>query len=124
LPAPRRGEYLFKGAEIFDGKLASVAEDMTREEGKTLPEATAEVKRTVNIFVTSTPARRVESLSARASTFDIGGSDSVGVALASLAQLALRHPHRHARDRRRVASARRSDRHSLMIGGDYAAARE
>ena len=50
LPAPRRGEYLFKAAEILDGKLASVGEDMTREEGKTLPEATAEFKRTINIL--------------------------------------------------------------------------
>jgi aldehyde dehydrogenase (NAD+) len=50
LPAPRRGEYLFKAAEILDGTLAAVAEDMTREEGKTLPEATAEFKRTINIL--------------------------------------------------------------------------
>jgi aldehyde dehydrogenase (NAD+) len=50
LPAPRRGEYLFKAAEILDGRLAAVAEDMTREEGKTLPEASAEFKRTINIL--------------------------------------------------------------------------
>jgi aldehyde dehydrogenase (NAD+) len=50
LPAPRRGEYLFKAAEILEGTLASLGEEMTREEGKTLPEATAEWKRTVNIL--------------------------------------------------------------------------
>ena len=37
LPAPRRGEYLFKAAEILESRLAKLGEDMTREEGKTLP---------------------------------------------------------------------------------------
>ena len=50
LPAPRRGEYLFKAAEILESQLTSAAQDMTREEGKTLPEATGEVKRAINIF--------------------------------------------------------------------------
>jgi alpha-ketoglutaric semialdehyde dehydrogenase len=50
LPAPRRGEYLFKAAEILESQLASAARDMTREEGKTLPEATGEVKRAINIL--------------------------------------------------------------------------
>src|SRR5882762_5739384 len=50
LPAPRRGEYLFKAAEILESQLASAATDMTREEGKTLPEATGEVKRAINIL--------------------------------------------------------------------------
>jgi aldehyde dehydrogenase (NAD+) len=50
LPAPRRGEYLFKAAEILDSQLSTLATDMTREEGKTLPEATGEVKRAINIF--------------------------------------------------------------------------
>jgi len=50
LPAPRRGEYLFKAAELLESQLASAATDMTREEGKTLPEATAEVKRAINIL--------------------------------------------------------------------------
>jgi len=49
-PAPRRGEYLFKAAEILESRLAKLGEDMTREEGKTLPEAKAEVKRAINIF--------------------------------------------------------------------------
>jgi aldehyde dehydrogenase (NAD+) len=50
VPAPRRGEYLFKAAEILERQLTAVATDMTREEGKTLPEATGEVKRAINIF--------------------------------------------------------------------------
>ncbi len=37
LPAPRRGEYLFKAAELLESRLDKIAEDMTREEGKTLP---------------------------------------------------------------------------------------
>ena len=50
VPAPRRGEYLFKAAEILERQLTAVATDMTREEGKTLPEAAGEVKRAINIF--------------------------------------------------------------------------
>jgi alpha-ketoglutaric semialdehyde dehydrogenase len=50
LPAPRRGEYLFKAADILESRLQKLGEDMTREEGKTLPEAKGEVKRAINIF--------------------------------------------------------------------------
>jgi alpha-ketoglutaric semialdehyde dehydrogenase len=50
LPAPRRGEYLFKAAEILENRLAKLAEEMTREEGKTLPESKGELKRAINIF--------------------------------------------------------------------------
>ncbi len=50
LPAPRRGEFLFKAAEILESRLAKLAEEMTREEGKTLPESKGEVKRAINIF--------------------------------------------------------------------------
>jgi aldehyde dehydrogenase (NAD+) len=50
LPAPRRGDFLFKAAEILESRLPQLGEDMTREEGKTLPEAKAEVKRAINIF--------------------------------------------------------------------------
>ncbi|MCS6953692.1 MAG: aldehyde dehydrogenase family protein [Bryobacteraceae bacterium] len=50
LPAPARGAYLFRVAEILERKLEQLAEEMTREEGKTLPEARAEVRRSVNIF--------------------------------------------------------------------------
>jgi acyl-CoA reductase-like NAD-dependent aldehyde dehydrogenase len=50
LPAPRRGEFLFKAAEILESRLDKLAEEMTREEGKTRPEAKGEVKRAINIF--------------------------------------------------------------------------
>ena len=50
VPAPRRGEYLFKAAELLESRLAKISEEMTREEGKTLPEAKGEVKRSINIL--------------------------------------------------------------------------
>ncbi len=50
LPAPRRGEYLFKAAEILESRLDQLGQEMTREEGKTLPESKGEVKRAINIF--------------------------------------------------------------------------
>jgi alpha-ketoglutaric semialdehyde dehydrogenase len=50
LPAPRRGEFLFKAAESLEIRLDKLAEEMTREEGKTLPESKGEVKRAINIF--------------------------------------------------------------------------
>lgn len=50
LPGPARGAYLFKVADILDRKFDQVAADMTREEGKTLPEAKGEVRRAINIF--------------------------------------------------------------------------
>src|SRR5690242_2976994 len=48
--APRRGEYLFTAAELLESRLAKISEEMTREEGKTLPEAKGEVKRAINIL--------------------------------------------------------------------------
>jgi len=50
LPAPARGAYLFRAAELLESRLEGVAADMTREEGKTLPEAKGEVRRTINIL--------------------------------------------------------------------------
>lgn len=50
MPAPRRGEFLFKAAEILESRLAKLGEEMTREEGKTVAEAKGEVKRAINIF--------------------------------------------------------------------------
>ncbi len=50
LPAPRRGEYLYKAAELMEAKLDQLGAEMTREEGKTLPEAKGEVKRAINIL--------------------------------------------------------------------------
>jgi aldehyde dehydrogenase (NAD+) len=50
LPGPARGNYLYKVADILDRKFDSISADMTREEGKTLPEAKGEVRRSINIF--------------------------------------------------------------------------
>jgi alpha-ketoglutaric semialdehyde dehydrogenase len=50
IPAPKRGEILFRAANILESRAESVARDMTREEGKTLPEARGEVNRAVNIL--------------------------------------------------------------------------
>jgi aldehyde dehydrogenase (NAD+) len=50
LPATKRGEYLFKAAELIENRLQQIGEEMTREEGKTLPEAIGETKRAINIF--------------------------------------------------------------------------
>ena len=48
--APARGAILFKAAEILDRRFEQIAAEMTREEGKTLPEARGEVRRSINIF--------------------------------------------------------------------------
>lgn len=50
LTAPARGAFLFKAADIIDKNFDSIAADMTREEGKTLPEAKGEVRRSINIL--------------------------------------------------------------------------
>jgi alpha-ketoglutaric semialdehyde dehydrogenase len=50
LPAPARGAILFKAAEILDGRFEQLSAEMTREEGKTLPEARGEVRRSINIL--------------------------------------------------------------------------
>lgn len=50
LQAPARGAYLFKVADILESNLDSLAREMTREEGKTVPEAKGETMRSINIF--------------------------------------------------------------------------
>jgi aldehyde dehydrogenase (NAD+) len=50
MSGPARGNILFKAADILDKKFEQVAADMTREEGKTLPEAKGEVRRAINIL--------------------------------------------------------------------------
>jgi len=50
VPAPKRGEILFKAAQLLEARAEAVAKDMTKEEGKTLPEAKAEVGRAINIL--------------------------------------------------------------------------
>lgn len=50
LPAPARGGMLYKVADILEKNLDSLAREMTREEGKTVPEAKGETMRSINIF--------------------------------------------------------------------------
>jgi len=50
MPAPKRGEILYRAAELLSGKIDQLAKEMTAEEGKTIPEARGEVMRAINIF--------------------------------------------------------------------------
>jgi aldehyde dehydrogenase (NAD+) len=50
MSGPARGAVLFKAADILDRNFEQVSADMTREEGKTLPEAKGEVRRSINIL--------------------------------------------------------------------------
>ena len=50
MTAPARGAILYKAADILDRRFEQVSAEMTREEGKTLPEAKGEVRRSINIF--------------------------------------------------------------------------
>src|SRR5579872_1922378 len=50
MAAPARGNLLYKAADIMDKKFEQLGADMTREEGKTLPEAKGEVRRAINIL--------------------------------------------------------------------------
>jgi aldehyde dehydrogenase (NAD+) len=50
LSGPARGEYLFKAAAILERRLEEVARTMTREMGKTLPEAKGETARGIAIL--------------------------------------------------------------------------
>src|SRR5882757_4120619 len=50
MPAPARGAILFKAADILEKKFDQLGAEMTREEGKTLPEAKGEVRRAINIL--------------------------------------------------------------------------
>ena len=50
MPAPLRGTILMRSAELLEKQAEQVAIEMTREEGKTLPEARGEVGRAVNIL--------------------------------------------------------------------------
>ena len=50
MPAPARGAFLFRVAEILESRFDEISADMTREEGKTLPESKGEVRRSINIF--------------------------------------------------------------------------
>jgi aldehyde dehydrogenase (NAD+) len=50
MPAPGRGALLFKAAELLERRFEEISAEMTREEGKTLPEAKGEVRRSIHIF--------------------------------------------------------------------------
>lgn len=50
LDGPSRGEYLYKIANVLESRLDEIAETMTREMGKTLPEAKGETARGVAIL--------------------------------------------------------------------------
>ncbi len=50
MPGPARGAILYKAADILEHQFDSLGAEMTREEGKTLPEAKGEVRRAINIF--------------------------------------------------------------------------
>jgi aldehyde dehydrogenase (NAD+) len=49
-PLPKRSEILLKAAALFEQRLDEVAEALTREEGKTLPESKGEVARGVSLL--------------------------------------------------------------------------
>ena len=49
-PAPKRGKILLKAAQILENRAEQVAQDLTREEGKTLKEARGETLRAVEIL--------------------------------------------------------------------------
>lgn len=50
MPAPARGALLYKAADLLERRFDEISAEMTREEGKTLPEAKGEVRRSINIF--------------------------------------------------------------------------
>jgi aldehyde dehydrogenase (NAD+) len=50
MSAPARGNILFKAADLLDRKFEQISAEMTREEGKTLPEGKGEVRRAINIL--------------------------------------------------------------------------
>ncbi|MEJ7696246.1 MAG: aldehyde dehydrogenase family protein [Candidatus Limnocylindrales bacterium] len=50
LGAPSRGEFLFRAAELLLDRASSIGSDLTREEGKTIGEATGEVRRAAAIL--------------------------------------------------------------------------
>ncbi len=50
MPAPKRGEVLFKVARLIEDRLEELARILSTEEGKTLPEAKGETTRAVRVF--------------------------------------------------------------------------
>jgi aldehyde dehydrogenase (NAD+) len=77
LPAPSRAEYLDRAAGLIAERAKTIAADLTREEGKTIGEATAEVARAVailryfaarafdpigEVYASANPATRIQTL--------------------------------------------------------------
>jgi aldehyde dehydrogenase (NAD+) len=50
LPAPARGAVLIRAAALLEERAEQIAEDLVREEGKTLAEASGEVKRATDVL--------------------------------------------------------------------------
>src|SRR5947209_18248464 len=50
MSGPARGDILYRAADILDKNFEQVSAEMTREEGKTLPESKGEVRRSINIL--------------------------------------------------------------------------
>lgn len=50
MTGPARGSILYKAADILERRFEQLAAEMTREEGKTVPESKGEVRRSINIF--------------------------------------------------------------------------
>ncbi len=50
MTGPARGALLYKVADLLEKRFDEISAEMTREEGKTLPEARGEVRRSINIF--------------------------------------------------------------------------
>src|SRR2546423_4829484 len=50
MAGPARGNILYKAADILERQFDQLGAEMTREEGKTLPEAKGEVRRAINIL--------------------------------------------------------------------------
>lgn len=50
LPAPKRGEFLYKAANILEARLEEVAYELSREQGKPIGEARGETKRGVDLL--------------------------------------------------------------------------
>jgi aldehyde dehydrogenase (NAD+) len=50
MSGPARGALLYKVADLLEQRFDGISADMTREEGKTLPESKGEVRRSINIF--------------------------------------------------------------------------
>lgn len=77
LGGPARGEVLFATSALLLERVASIARDLTREEGKTLAEATGEVRRTAaiiryfagrthdrvgEVYASATPGTRIQTI--------------------------------------------------------------